>query len=127
MGASTWIAHTAFEYGRMLLATADGERGEQLLAEAIVLAERVGMPALLARARPLAPRPGVRLPDDLSGRELEVLRLVARGLSNREIGAALFISEHTAANHVRSILRKTDSANRTEATAYAYGRGLVPS
>ena len=56
-----------------------------------------------------------------------MLRLVARGLSNREIGAALFISEHTAANHVRSILRKTESANRTEATSYAYGRGLVAS
>ena len=59
--------------------------------------------------------------------ELDVLRLVARGLSNREIGAALFISEHTAANHVRGILRKTDSANRTEATAYAYRRGLAES
>ncbi len=48
-------------------------------------------------------------------------------LSNREIGAALFISEHTAANHVRSILRKTACANRTEATAYAYRRGLAES
>ena len=54
-----------------------------------------------------------------------MLRLVARGLSNREIGATLFISEHTVANHVRSILRKTGCANRTEATAYAYRRGLV--
>ena len=52
-----------------------------------------------------------------------MLRLVAAGCSNREIGAALFISEHTAANHVRSILRKTDCANRTEAAAYAYRRG----
>ena len=54
-----------------------------------------------------------------------VLRLVARGLSNREIGAALTISEHTAANHVRSILRKTGSANRTEAASYAHRRGLA--
>jgi DNA-binding NarL/FixJ family response regulator len=50
---------------------------------------------------------------------------MARGLSNRKIGTTLFISEHTAANHVRSILRKTACANRTEATAYAYRRGLV--
>ena len=56
-----------------------------------------------------------------------MLRLVARGLSNREIGAALFISEHTVANHVRGILRKTACANRTEATAYAYRRGLAES
>jgi DNA-binding NarL/FixJ family response regulator len=65
------------------------------------------------------------LPDELSAREAEVLRLVARGLSNREIGAALFISEHTAANHVRSILRKTGCANRTEAASYAHAHSLV--
>ena len=47
------------------------------------------------------------LPDGLSAREVQILRLVARGLSNREIGRSLFISEHTAANHMRSILRKT--------------------
>jgi DNA-binding CsgD family transcriptional regulator len=50
---------------------------------------------------------------------------VADGLSNREIGSALFISEHTAANHIRSILRKTNSSNRTEAASYAYRHGLV--
>ncbi len=97
----------------------------QLLAEAALLAEAVGMPTLLARVRALAPASSPPLPDGLSVRELDVLRLVARGRSNREIGAALFISEHTAANHVRSILRKTACANRTEATAYAYRHGLV--
>jgi DNA-binding CsgD family transcriptional regulator len=127
MGADTWLAHTAYEYGRMLLRTGDSERGEQLLAEAALLAETIGMPTLLARARALAPTARSSLPDDLSIRELDVLRLMARGQSNREIGATLFISEHTAANHVRSILRKTGCANRTEATAYAYRRGLVES
>ncbi len=126
MGATTWLAHTAYEYGRMLLARgADHARGAQLLAEAVRLADAVGMPTLLARARVLAPASGSALPDGLSARELDVLRLVARGRSNREIGAALFISEHTAANHVRSILRKTASANRADATGYAYRRGLV--
>ena len=48
------------------------------------------------------------------------------GRSNREIGRLLHISEHTAANHIRSILRKTSSANRTEAAGYAMRRGLVP-
>jgi DNA-binding CsgD family transcriptional regulator/tetratricopeptide (TPR) repeat protein len=127
MGADTWLAHTAYEYGRMLLAHGDSDRAEQLLAEAALLAEAVGMPTLLARVRTLAPVSSSPLPDGLSIRELEVLRLMARGLSNREIGATLFISEHTAANHVRGILRKTDSANRTEATAYAYRRGLAES
>jgi DNA-binding CsgD family transcriptional regulator len=127
MGADTWLAHTAYEYGRMLLAQGASDRAEQMLAEAALLAETVGMPTLLARVRALTPTSISRLPDGLSVRELDVLRLVARGRSNREIGAALFISEHTAANHVRSILRKTACANRTEATAYAYRRGLAQS
>jgi DNA-binding NarL/FixJ family response regulator len=50
---------------------------------------------------------------------------VARGLSNREIGGTLNISEHTAANHIRSILRKTGCANRTQAASYAHRHGLV--
>ena len=47
------------------------------------------------------------------------------GLSNREIGTELVISEHTAANHIRSILRKTRCANRTEAATYAHRHGLT--
>ena len=117
MGANTWLAHTAYEYGRLLVGGSDPERGGQLLAEAALLAETVGMPTLLARVQALAPASSPPLPDGLSVRELDVLRLVANGRSNREIGAALFISEHTAAAHVRSILRKTACANRTEATA----------
>jgi DNA-binding NarL/FixJ family response regulator len=64
-------------------------------------------------------------PDGLSPREVQVLALVARGFSNRRIGAELSISEHTAANHIRSILRKTECANRTEAASFAHRHGLV--
>ncbi|MEP7115411.1 MAG: helix-turn-helix transcriptional regulator, partial [Ilumatobacteraceae bacterium] len=63
--------------------------------------------------------------DGMSQRELEVLRLIAEGRSNREIGEQLFISQHTAANHVRSILQKTGCVNRAEAAAYAVHRGLL--
>jgi DNA-binding NarL/FixJ family response regulator len=85
------------------------------------------MPTLLARIEELRTGvdPSAALPDGLSRRELEILTELARGRSNREIGRLLHISEHTAANHVRSILRKTQSANRTEAAAYAHRRGLV--
>jgi DNA-binding CsgD family transcriptional regulator/tetratricopeptide (TPR) repeat protein len=127
MGATTWLAHTAYEHGRTLLAVGEAERAAPLLAEAALLAESVGMPSLLARVRALGASP-VRahtLPDGLSEREVQVLGLIARGLSNREIGAQLYISEHTAANHVRSILRKTGCTNRTEAAAYAIGTGLA--
>jgi len=130
MGARTWLAHTAYEHGRMLVARGrpeDRDRARNLLSTAVALAEEIGLAALVARARALgsAAPAQVALPDGLSPREIEILRLVARGLSNREIGGALTISEHTAANHVRSILRKTGSANRTEAASYAHRRGLI--
>jgi DNA-binding NarL/FixJ family response regulator len=54
-----------------------------------------------------------------------VLRLVAEGRSNREIGERLFISQNTAANHVRSILMKTGAANRTGAAIYAAEHDLL--
>jgi DNA-binding CsgD family transcriptional regulator len=130
LGARTWLAHTRYEYGRMLLARGrpgDRAAASNLLREALALATEIGMPALQARVGALGTvtdgAPG--WPDGLSTREVETLRLVARGLSNREIGAELHISGHTAANHVRSILRKTACANRTEAAAYAHRRGLI--
>jgi predicted ATPase/DNA-binding CsgD family transcriptional regulator len=128
MGASTWMAHTAYEHARFLLGRGRGsrERAEALLGEAAGLAERIGMTGLLAKVR----SHGVTaadggLPDGLSPREAQILELVAKGLSNREIGEELSISEHTAANHVRSILRKTECANRTEAASYAHRHGLA--
>src|SRR6478752_5877787 len=129
MGAITWLAHSDYEYARTL--GAQGRAGEPAaqaaLAEASDLAERIGMPALLGRIRGLLPAgPATsRLPDGLSAREAEILRLVAQGRSNRQIGRTLHISEHTAANHIRSILRKTGCANRTEAASYAHTRGLT--
>ncbi len=127
MRATTWLAHTAYEYARFLQARgSDGERSAALLGEAGALAERTGLVALVGRIRTLAsPVPAARLPDELSPREAQILALVARGLSNREIGKTLTISEHTAANHVRSILRKTGCANRTEAASYAHRHGLA--
>ena len=130
MGARTWLAHTMFAYGRTLLIrrdAGDARRASELLSGAATMAEQIGLPALVGRARALGARPAgaSSLPDDLTGREVEVLRLVAAGLSNRGIGEELSISGHTVANHIRSILRKTGAANRTEATGYAYRHSLV--
>jgi DNA-binding CsgD family transcriptional regulator len=128
MGARTWLAHTAYEYGRFLLGRGRGERarGRELLAEAGSLAAAIDMPALLLRIGSLGgSTPSATLPDGLTPREIQIIGLVARGLSNREIGRTLTISEHTAANHVRSILRKTDCANRTEAASYAHRHGFA--
>ena len=62
---------------------------------------------------------------DLSERELDVLRLVARGLNNREIGNALSIAEGTVKSHVSNILSKLHLAHRTQAAIYAIKRNLV--
>jgi DNA-binding CsgD family transcriptional regulator/tetratricopeptide (TPR) repeat protein len=134
-GAGTWLAHTAYEYARMLFASGNDEaRAVDLLNRARDLAASIGLVALGGRidavrrehpGHPDATSDASQLPDDLSAREAQVLRLVARGLSNREIGAALFISEHTAANHIRSILRKTGCTNRTEAASYAHAHALT--
>jgi ATP/maltotriose-dependent transcriptional regulator MalT len=61
----------------------------------------------------------------LTARELEVLRLVAAGRSNREIAAALVISEHTVARHVQNIFMKLRLSSRTAATAFAFEHDLV--
>lgn len=62
-------------------------------------------------------------PDPLSERELEVLVLIAEGLSNQEIADRLVISERTVRNHVGNILSKLHLANRTQAALYAIGQG----
>ncbi len=61
----------------------------------------------------------------LTARELEVLRLVAAGRSNREIAAALVISEHTVARHLQNIFAKLGVSSRTAATAFAFAHRLV--
>lgn len=65
------------------------------------------------------------LSHDLSERELEVLRLIAAGLSNAEIADRLFISEKTTKRHVSNILSKLHLADRTQAAVYAWQEGVV--
>jgi len=80
-------------------------------------AVRVG--SLLTAAAPTSPHQG------LTGREVEVLRLVASGKSNRTIAEALDISEKTVARHLSNIFTKLDLPSRSAATAYAYHHKLV--
>jgi NarL family two-component system response regulator LiaR len=100
----------------LLKAIRDVYRGESSLHPSIArkLIRELGQPSDLPRAE-----------EPLTEREVDVLRLVARGLSNREVGEELVISERTVAAHVRSILSKLHLANRTQAALYALREGLA--
>jgi len=73
------------------------------------------------------PQPPSRatLPDDLTPREAEVLTLIARGLSNREIASELFVSEATVKTHINHVFSKIDARDRAQAVHYAYTHGLA--
>ena len=129
MGADTWVAHTAYEYARMPAGPPAGDDRDARAGARRRGGDARGADRHAGSARP-APRPRRRRPPPTSPTgcrraRCEILELVAQGLSNREIGASLSISEHTAANHIRSILRKTGCANRTEAATYAHRHGLT--
>jgi DNA-binding NarL/FixJ family response regulator len=78
--------------------------------------------AATAGARP-APAPA--LPDELTPREGEVLTLIARGLSNREIAATLVVSETTVKSHINHVFAKIGARDRAQAVHYAYTHGLA--
>jgi len=74
------------------------------------------------RVKPAAP---AELPDGLTAREAEVLKLLAAGLSNGEIARELFISEHTVKTHINHVFSKTDSRDRAQAIRYAHEHQLT--
>jgi DNA-binding NarL/FixJ family response regulator len=93
---------------------------------------RAELEALALRARIDLQAPGTPGPETaqrstlgLSEREIEVLVLVARGRTNRQIAEELFITEKTAGHHVSNILAKLDVANRLEAATIAHRSGLL--
>lgn len=84
--------------------------------------------ALLSRAQTAREQPGaLKATDeaDLTERELEVLRLIARGATNREIAETLVISEGTVKNHISNILGRLNLRDRTQAAIYARDHGLL--
>jgi DNA-binding NarL/FixJ family response regulator len=127
--APAWRAEVECAWAAYLASTGQPQHASRLAHSALDMAEKLGMATVATRAAALATAPRLvtvpDLPDGLSAREADVLKLIAAGCSNREIGERLHISGNTAANHVRAILQKTGCANRTEAAAYAARHSLL--
>jgi DNA-binding NarL/FixJ family response regulator len=100
----------------------DGARMELAVARRVF--ERLGAAPDLARLDALLGKPG-RAADGLTAREVQVLALVAKGKSNKEIAAELVISDRTVARHLSNIFTKLGVSTRTAASAYAFQRGLL--
>jgi DNA-binding CsgD family transcriptional regulator len=105
--------------GDEVSAALDFERAREAFK---MLGARPDLERLRSLAGERGPRAGVGA---LSGREVEVLALVAAGRTNREVGDALTISQHTVGRHLENIFRKLGVSGRAAATAYAYEHGLL--
>jgi DNA-binding CsgD family transcriptional regulator len=115
-------AETLAHHALLAASVGQSDRARDLARQARELAEPIGQGRVLQLLGAIGRPAG---PDGLTDRELDVLRLLAAGLSNQEIGARLHISGNTAANHIRSILVKTGAANRTQAAMYATQHQLL--
>lgn len=110
---------------RACRALGDADTASLELAAARRTFERLGAEPALHEVDALISRPADAGTANLTSRELEVLRQVATGRTNRAIGQELFISEKTVARHVSNIFRKLGVSSRTAATAYAYEHDLI--
>ena len=130
-GAPFEAAQARIELATSLLALGRADAAEREAAAALELLLELGADAEAERARgaPRRARPAARgsPAPELTPREREVLRLLAEGLTNRQIAERLVVSEHTVHRHVTNILRKLDLPSRTAAAAQAVRAGLLDS
>ena len=110
---------------RLLAAEACARLGDTDGAEMELDAARSALHDLGAQTEPGWPQSGHDDEPTLTTRETEVLVLVSRGLTNREVAAQLFISEKTVARHLSNVFTKLGLPSRAAATAWAYEHGVV--
>ncbi|MEV7097195.1 AAA family ATPase [Amycolatopsis sp. NPDC051045] len=121
LGARPYVVHNRVRLAAALAALGELPRAETLARQAAAEARRLGMPGWVRDATALLDRARAEA-DPLTGREREVVALVAGALSNRQIAHRLVLSERTVESHVRSVLAKLGLANRTEVAAWALRR-----
>ena len=127
------LAWTCYNHASLLhrCEMGEGAKAAALLEVGLSIATELGMIPLMDKAAALQMELGSQpakfsdYPDSLTQREVEVLRLMAAGKTDRAIAEELFIGVRTVSFHVGNILNKTDAANRTEAALYANQHGLV--
>ena len=119
------VARTRVLIGLACRALGDEETASLELESATTTFERLGALPDLARVEALARRPETRETYGLTPRELEVLRLITSGKTNRDIAGELVVSEHTVARHVQNIFAKLRVSSRTAATAFAFEHELI--
>jgi DNA-binding CsgD family transcriptional regulator len=125
VGAPYLAARVRVLVGLACRALGDSEAAHLEVDAARAVFEKLGAATDLARTEPYAERATTRPPHGITPRELQVLRLVAAGKTNRAIAAALGLSEKTVDRHVSNIFIKLDVPSRAAATAFAYEHKLV--
>ena len=133
--AYSWAAVLAGRYGDVSRPpkgfTGNADKALALLDEALDISQELGMGPLAAKSSDLLDSIKDQLthvaeyPDGLTRREVEVIRVLAQGKTNPEIGEQLFISLNTVTRHLSHIYTKTGAANRVDAAIYAANHGLV--
>ena len=117
-------ARARARYGEALRALGDDEGAQLALVGALAVFEQLGAGPDAEATRRLLGAPEA-IPGGLSAREVEVLRLLAAGKTNRDIGVELVISEHTVARHIQNIYAKVGVSSRAAATAFAFAHDLA--
>jgi DNA-binding CsgD family transcriptional regulator len=134
------LAYCLLMAGKAALRAGQKPAAAEYLSEAVGIAERLGARPITDEAHAVASRGRLRLtetqqpttpetsaPYGLTARELEVLALLAQGLTNRQIGKELYISPHTVGVHVSRVLMKLEVSSRTQAATIATALGLSPT
>jgi DNA-binding NarL/FixJ family response regulator len=125
LGAPYEVARIRMSMGRAYRQLGDENSAVMEFEAARWMFEQLGAGPDLARAEADSAARSLHWPDGLTEREIEVLRLIASGKTNRAIAAELVISEKTVARHVSNIFTKLGLSSRAAATAYAYEHGLT--